>query len=97
MPPSESVGSARAEVGDLGQHRVGLLEQLERRLQARQAGEVHRDAGQAEAGQGGELAGQRCSVLGQHALSPIAQVDCQQDRHASVAGSLRERPRGRGI
>ncbi len=67
-----------AQAGDLREHVLGLQEQLLRRQLAGQAGEVDGHAGQFDAGQAGELGGDRRGGVRKDAFAAVPEVDGEQ-------------------
>ena len=94
MPPRLSTGSAAQWPAIVGQHVLGLPEQLLRRQLAGEAGEVDGDAGQLDAGQAGELGGDRRGGVRQDAFAAVAEVDGEQDLDGGAGGVLAEHAGG---
>ncbi len=86
------LGGAGRRAG--GEHVLGLPEQLLRRQLAGEAGEVDADAGQLDAGQAGDLCGDRGGVLGEDAFAAVAEVDGQEDLDGGAGGVLAEHAGG---
>ena len=83
-----------AQAGDLRQHVLGLPEQLLRRQLAGEAGEVDGHAGQLDAGQAGELVGDRRGGVRQDAFAAVAEVDGEQELDGGAGGVLSEHAGG---
>ena len=76
---------------------VGLREQVERRLQPRDAGELDGYARESHAGQRRELRGECDGVVGQHAVAAVAHVDDHEHGHGASGRARGEGACGREI
>ena len=83
-----------AQAGDLREHVLGLQEQLLRRQLAGQAGEVDGHAGQLDAGQAGELCGDRPGGVRKDAFAAVPEVDGEQQLHGGAGDVLSEHAGG---
>ena len=83
-----------AQTGHPGQDVLGLPEQLLRRQLAGEAGEVDGHPGQLDAGQAGDLVGDRRGGVRQDAFAAVAQVDGEQDPDRGAGGVLSEHAGG---
>ena len=73
---------------------LGLQEQLLRRQLAGEAGEVDGHAGQLDAGQAGDLGGDRRGGVRQDAFAAVAEVDGEQDLDGGAGNVLSEHAGG---
>ncbi len=83
-----------AQAGDVREHVLGLQEQLLRRQLAGEAGEVDGYAGQLDAGQAGELGGDRPGGVRKDAFAAVAEVDGEQQLHGGAGDVLSEHAGG---